>query len=40
MMRFGNCELLVNLLVEFKYLKYINLNRLHYSFGNLQVTPS
>jgi len=40
MMRFGDLvgELFVNLLVEFKYLKYMNLNRLHYSFSNLPVT--
>ena len=28
------------ILVEFKYLKYINLNRLHYRFGNLRMTLS
>ena len=31
-------ELLAILLIEFKYLKYMNLNRLYYSFGNLRMT--
>ena len=39
MIKFGDRvgELFVKFLIEFKYLKYMNLNRLHYNFSNLQV---